>query len=454
MENTTNKGQNRREFIKASTLAGLTASFIMAGCAQEKHSGQGRTNFKVAPIDTVRVGFVGVGHQGSNHMKNLLRIEGVEIKAICDMEEDRVQKIQQWCIDAGKPKPDGYWGDANGYKKMCQRDDIDLVYTATPWELHVPVMVEAMKNGKHAATEVPAAITLDQCWEMVETAEATNKHAVMMENCCYDRMELMTLNMVRQGVLGELLHATCGYMHDLRWHKLSRDYYWHMWRLQHSIKRNGDLYPTHGLGPVAQCMNINRGNQFDYLISESTKTRGLNLYAAEKYGPDDPLAKQKYALGDIVTTMIRTVGGETINITHATNDPRPYSRDYMVQGTKGLVRKYPEQLAYYEGMSEGEKWQEFEKLREQFEHPLWKDMEEMSKGAGHGGMDFIEDFRLIQALRKGTPMDMDVYDAAAWSAVSPLSEQSIAQNGRPVKFPDFTRGKWKTNPPLGIVRLA
>jgi len=447
---------NRRDFLKVGAIAGLgaaAAGLSMTSCSKPHATGEARSQFKVPPIDPVRIGYVGVGHQGSNHIKNLLKIEGVEIKAVCDLVEEKVARVQQWCVEAGKPKPDAYTKGKYDYKRMCERDDIDLVYTATPWEWHVPICVEAMKTGKHAATEVPAAVTLDECWELVETAEATNRHMIMMENCTYDRTELMVLNMVRKGLLGELLHATCGYLHDLRHHKLARDFYEGMWRLQHSIKRNGDLYPTHGLGPVAQCMNINRGNQFDYIVSMATKSRGLNLWAAEHYGPDDPLAKQKYALGDVVTSMIRTVNGETIVITHDTNTPRPYSRDYMVQGTKGLVRKYPEQLIHIEGKSPQHHWEKLEEYREEFEHPLWKAMQEMSKGAGHGGMDFIEDYRLIQALRTGSPLDMDVYDAAAWSAVSALSEQSIAQNGKPIKFPDFTRGKWKTNPPLGIVTI-
>ena len=455
MEQKNHDGFNRRDFLRTSAIAGLgaaAAGLAVTGCGPKYGKGEARSSqFKVDPIEVVRVGYVGVGHQGSSHIKNLLRIEGVEIVAVCDLVEEKVKRIQDWVVQAGKPKPDGYFKGEYDYKRMCERDDIDLVYTATPWEWHVPICVEAMKTGKHAATEVPAAVTLEECWELVETAEATGKHMVMMENCNYDRTELMILNMVRHGLLGELLHARCGYKHDLRRNKILRGNYENDWRIKHSIKRNGDLYPTHGLGPVAQDMNINRGNQFDFLVSMATKSMGLHLYALEMYGPDDPLAKIKYALGDVVTTMIRTVNGQTIIVTHDTNTPRPYSRDILVQGTKGLVRKYPEEKIYIEGKSPAHHWEDLEKYREEWEHPLWKEMADISKGAGHGGMDFIEDYRLIKALRTGSPMDMDVYDAAALSAVSALSEKSIANKSKAIDFPDFTRGKWKTNPPLGIV---
>lgn len=447
-------GQNRRDFLKAATLAGVTATMACSAGSGKKNLGEARSSlYKTDPMETVRVAYVGVGNQGTSHVRNLTKIEGAEIVAICDIVEDKVKRSQKICVDAGLPKPDGYFKDKNDFRRMCERDDIDLVYTATPWNWHVPVCVEAMKTGKHAATEVPAAVTLEECWELVEVAEQTGKHMVQMENCCYDRTELLILNMVRNGLFGELLHARCGYLHDLRGLKLSQTAYEEMWRLAHSVTRDGDLYPTHGLGPIAQCMNINRGNQFDYLVSMSSSARGLELFAKEKYGPDHKLATQKYALGDVVSTLIRTVKGQTILVTHDTNSPRPYSRDILVQGTNGIVRKYPEQKIHIEGISEGHGWEELAAYFEKWEHPLWSAMQDKSKGAGHGGMDYIEDYRLIQCIRNGEPMDMDVYDAASWSAVSAISEQSIAANGRPIDFPDFTRGKWKTNPELGIIEI-
>ncbi len=447
-------GQNRRAFLKAATLAGVTATLACTASSENKNIGEARSSlYKTEPMETVRVAYVGVGSQGTSHVRNLTKIEGAEIVAICDIVEDKVKRSQNICVEAGLPKPEGYFKDENDFRRMCERDDIDLVYTATPWNWHVPVCVEAMKTGKHAATEVPAAVTLEECWELVEVAEQTGKHMVQMENCCYDRTELLILNMARNGLFGELLHARCGYLHDLRGLKLSETSYEKMWRLAHSVTRDGDLYPTHGLGPIAQCMNINRGNQFDYLVSMSSNARGLELFAKEKYGADHKFATQKYALGDVVSTLIKTVQGQTILVSHDTNSPRPYSRDVLVQGTKGIVRKYPEQKIHIEGISEGHGWEELVSYFEKWEHPLWAAMQEKSKGAGHGGMDFIEDYRLIQNIRNGEPMDMDVYDAATWSAVSAISEQSIAANGRPIDFPDFTRGKWKTNPELGIIEL-
>jgi len=402
-------------------------------------------------LETVRIGYVGVGSQGTSHVRNLLRVPGAELKAICDVREDYALRAAKLIEEAGQPRPSLYTRGAQDFKRMCAEEELDLVYTATPWRWHAPILLEAMNTGKHGATEVPAAVTVEECWQLVETAEKTGLHCVMMENCCYDRVELMVLNMVRKGLLGELLHARCGYLHDLRLLKLDPKQYHEMWRLKHSIERDGDLYPTHGLGPVAQCMNINRGNQFDYLVSMSSKSRGLNLFAGEHYGPDSEYAKTDFALGDVVTTMVRTQGGETILITHDTNSPRAYSRDFLVQGTAGIVQKYPTAKIYIEGRGEPHQWQELDLFREEFEHPLWRSMEEKSRGAGHGGMDYIEDYRLIECLRTGQPTDMDVYDAAAWSAISGLSEASIAGGGKPVDCPDFTRGKWKTREPLGIV---
>jgi len=389
---------------------------------------------------------------GSAHVGNLLNIEGVQLCAICDIVEAKVARVQKLVEDAGQPRPKGYSRGTLDFKRMCAEEELDLVYTATPWEWHTPVCVAAMQNGKHAATEVPAAVTLEECWELVETAEKQHRHCVMMENCCYDRTEMLILNMVRQGVLGELIHAECGYLHDLRRHKLT-NVYEGQWRLKHSIERNGDLYPTHGIGPVAQCMNINRGNQFETLVSMSSKSRGLQLYASDQFGADSPLARQEYALGDVVITLIRTVNGETIVITHDTDSPRPYSRNILVQGTKGIIRKYPEELIHIQGRSAGHDWEPLDAYREQYDHPIWKALADKSRGFGHGGMDYIEDYRLVQSLREGTPTDMDVYDAAAWSAISALSERSIARRSRSLDFPDFTRGAWKDREPLGIISI-
>ena len=438
---------DRRAFLDTAA-AGLAAT--AAACAGQPAPAA------VAPaparLDTIRMGFVGVGHQGSAHVENFLRIEGVEIRAICDINPAKASAAQQLLTAAGKPAARLYTNGPRDFERLCGEEELDLVFTATPWELHAPVCLAAMEHGKHAATEVPMAPTLEECWRLVEAAERTRRHCVMMENCTYDRTEMMILHMVRRGLLGELLHAECGYLHDLRELKLT-DFYEGRWRIAHSIRRNGDLYPTHGLGPVAQWLDVNRGNQFEYVVSVGSAARGLAGWAAEHIGPASAEARQGYALSDVVTTIIRTRREQTIVITHDTNLPRPYSRNIVLQGTKGVVRKYPEQRIHIEGRSRAHQWEDLAGYRDEFEHPVWRALEERSRGAGHGGMDYIEDYRLIQCLRAGEPTDMDVYDGAAWSAVSGLSERSIAGRGRPVDFPDFTRGAWRTREPLGIVTV-
>jgi predicted dehydrogenase len=451
------KRLNRRDFLKQSSAAGLgvaLGSMAMGGCAGVKQP-QLKTkpveHLVTPPIDTVRVGYVGIGNQGSGHLRNLLRIEGVEMKAVCDIREERINWAQKECAKAGKPKPTGYSNGPEDFKRMCDTEDLDLVYNATPWEWHVPISIKAMETGSHAATEIPGAITLEECWETVETAEKYQKHYCTMENCNYDRTELMLFNMVRQGLFGELLHAECGYLHDLRGWKFGKAYFPHDWRLKHSIRRNADLYPTHGLGPVAQWMNITRGNTFEYLVSMSSPSLGLKREAVKRYGKEHPLARTDYALGDVVSTLIKTSKGQTILVTHDTNSPRPYSRKILIQGTKGLARKYPEQKIFIEGTSRRHSWKDLSEYNEKYKHPLLTSLEEKAEGAGHGGMDFIEDYRLIQCLREGKPTDSDVYDGAAISSVVALSEKSIASKSTSIECPDFTRGKWKTRKPLGIV---
>ncbi len=444
---------NRRELFARAARGGAGAvlgGMALSGCAAGRSTRPAQTNLRHNPLKKVRIGFVGVGGMGSAHVRNLLKIEGAEIRAVCDIVKTKVERVQDWCVKAGRPRPEGYWRGEYDFKRLCEREDLDLVYTATPWRWHVPVCLAALEAGKHAVTEVPAATTLADCWKLVEASERTGLYCIMMENCCYDRFEMMTLNLVRKGLLGELLHGEGGYLHDLRALKFSKRGEG-LWRLAHSIRRNADLYPTHGLGPVAWCMDINRGNKFDYLVSVATKSRGLNIMAARKFGPGSPRARRKYALGDIITTTIETARGETIVITHETDCPRPYSRNFLVQGTKGLARKYPDPKVYIEGRSPHDQWEDGEKYIREFDHPVWKTLEKRTRGAaGHGGMDYIEDYRLIQALLEGGQPDLDVYDAAAWSAVTELSERSIAGGSVPVKFPDFTRGAWKQKRPLGV----
>jgi len=443
---------DRRGFLMASTAGAAAALATLRGRTVEAQTGPpgALIELSVPKIDPVRIGYVGVGGMGSSHVRNLLRIPGVELRAICDIVPEKVERIQKQVVAAGQPLPEGYSNGPLDFKRLCDRSDLDLVYNATPWEWHVPICLAAMEAGKHAATEVPAATTLEECWQLVETAERTKKHCIMMENCCYDRPEMLCLNLAKKGLLGEILHAEAGYCHDLRAIKFSNEGEG-LWRLAHSIARNANLYPTHGLGPVAQCLDINRGDRFDYLVSVSSPSRGLGQYAAKQFGASDPRATRTYKLGDVNVSLIQTALGKVITLYHDTNLPRPYSRIHHVQGTQGLFEKYPDRV-YIEGRSPNDGWQEPSAYQE-FDHPLWKTEGERAKTAGHGGMDYLEDFRLIWALRNGQPLDMDVYDAASISAVTPLSEQSLARRGQPVAFPDFLKGRWQTARRLHVMEI-
>ena len=442
----------RRDFLRTGATAGLATALGSLGSAGDPVMAAARPmlEFRVPPIDPVRIGFVGVGGMGSAHVQNLLKIAGVEIRAVCDIVPEKVSRIQKWVVEAGQREPEGYSRGPTDFRRLCERGDLDLVFNATPWEWHVPISVAAMEAGKHAATEVPAATTLDECWQLVETAEKTGRHCVMMENCCYDRPEMLCLNLVKQGLLGEILAGEAGYCHDLRALKFSSEGEG-LWRIAHSIGRNANLYPTHGLGPVAQCMDINRGDSFAYLVSMSSPSRGLNLTAARLFGANDARATRRYALGDVNVSLIHTALGKVITLYHDTNTPRPYSRIHHVQGTQGIFEKYPDRV-YIEGRGKNDAWETLDKYAE-FDHPLWTTQADKARGAGHGGMDYIEDYRLIDALRNGRPLDMDVYDAAAWSVVTPLSERSVAQKSRRVDFPDFTRGGWRTPRTLHVMEL-
>jgi predicted dehydrogenase len=441
---------DRRDFLRLSGSA--VAAGALAANRKSAVDAQGAAGPLAAPpMETVRIAYVGIGGQGSGHVDNLLKIPGCRITAVCDIRPERTEWATKAITAAGHPPPTAYTRGPRDFERLCETEDLDLVYNATPWEFHVPIMLAAMKSGKHTATEVPAAMSVEDCWAMVESAETHKKHCVLMENCNYDRAEMMVYNMVRLGLFGEILHAEGGYLHDLRGIKFA-DQGEGLWRRAWAMKLNGNLYPTHGLGPVANCLDINRGDRFDHLVSMSGPSRGLQDWAAAHVPADSPKRKEQYVCGDVNVSLIQTARGKTIVVQHGTNLPRPYSRIHMVQGTKGLFQGYPNRL-YIEGRGGQDQWVDAQSLQGEFDHPLWKEIAEAAKGAGHGGMDFIEDYRLIKNLREGQPTDFNVYDAAAISAVVGLSVQSVGRKSAPVDFPDFTRGRWKTQAPLPIVHM-
>jgi predicted dehydrogenase len=441
-------GLNRRDFLRIGGAAVAAGTFARDTVAQPAPS----TGLYAAPaIEIVRIGMVGVGLQGGSHVENFLKIPGCRITAVCDVRPERTDWATTIITAAGHPAPAAYSRGPRDFERLCETEDLDLVFTATPWEWHVPVMLAAMKNGKHAATEVPAAMTLDDCWALVEAAERHQRHCVMMENCNYDRPEMLVFNIVRQGLFGEIVHAEGAYLHDLRQIKFEKKDEG-LWRRAWARKLDGNPYPTHGLGPVANCLDINRGDRFDYLVSMSGPSRGLQDWAREHFPDGAPERAERYVLGDVNTSLIKTALGKTVMVQHCTNLPRPYSRINLVQGTKGMFQGYPHRL-YIEGRGKPHQWVDMLAVRDEFEHPLWKELEQRAAGAGHGGMDYIEDYRLIKCLLEGVPTDMNVYDAAALSAVVELSVQSNATRARAVDFPDFTRGRWRTNPKLDIVRV-
>jgi len=447
----TNQELSRRRFMGTAAIASAAASLTSRseGAPRPTAGGDSPDFFSAPPIPLVRVGFVGVGLQGTEHVKNLLSLDGVELRAVCDIVPEKAERSQGLAREAGKPQPRTYTRGPRDFERLCAEEDLDLVYTATPWEWHVPVMLAAMKHGKHAATEVPAAQTVEDCWKLVETAEKEKRHCLLMENCCYDQPEMMVLHMLRRGLFGEAMHAEVGYQHDLREIKFeAKDE--GLWRRAHATRLNANLYPTHGLGPAAQAMGINRGDQFDYLVSMASNARGLQDFQREHLPEDDPRRKERYVLGDVNTSMIRTKLGRTIYLVHDTNLPRPYARYNVFQGSKGIYSGFPPRF-YFDGQRPAHRYRPLEEFVEEWDHPLWTADRVKNAKNGHGGMDFLEDLRLMECLQQGLPTDFDVYDAAAWSCMVELTGRSVASRSKAMEVPDFTRGRWRQRPPLGII---
>jgi predicted dehydrogenase len=464
--NPLNQGANRRSFIK--TLGALGAGLAAIGTARtvsaaskdvvHRRSKGARYmgGFAAPKMEIVRWGVIGVGTRGRGHARQLAQIENSEVIAISDLYEDWANRSANLVVKAGKPKPELYFGSPTKYHELLARPDIDAVVIATPWEDHAPMAIAAMEAGKHAFVEVPLALTVKELWAIVDTSERTGKHCMMMENCNYGREELMFLNMCRQGVIGELLHGEAAYIHELRKQMVEVKRGTGSWRTPYYAQPNGgNLYPTHGLGPVAQYMNIARtDDMFERLVSFASPGRGRALYAKANFPADHKWNQMKFECGDISTQIIKTKLGRTIMVQWDETSPRPYTRHDLIQGTKGTLAGYPPRAAI-EGRSSYHEWtegEEFNKLYAEFEHPLYKRMGELAvKMGGHGGMDFIMLARMVECLRNGEPLDQNVYEGAMWSSVRPLSAKSEAEAGAPQLFVDFTRGQWLTTSPLEIV---
>jgi hypothetical protein len=443
------KDISRRSFVKSTAVggAGLLIATDMLGrdlaINAPKSSAATMIGVPFEAKERVRLGIIGVGGRGTSLLGDLLAVEKVEVKAICDLVPEKVTKAQKAVTAAGQPEPTGFSKGERDFENLTKLD-LDIVYVATPWNWHVPMAVSAMKNGKHAAVEVPACSTLEECWELVDTSESTRKHCVILENCCYGATEMMVLGMVRDGVFGEITHGEAAYLHDLRGILTSSEGEG-LWRRVPHMKRDGNLYPTHGLGPVAHYMDIHRGDRFDYMVSVSSREASLSAYVKANFPDGDPKRAEKYICGDMNTSIIKTIKGRTILLQHDVVNPRPYSRLNSISGTKGAFADYPARV-FVDGPKK-EDWETLDAFKEKYEHPLWKTTGELArKMGGHGGMDYVMNYRLMDCLKRGLLPDIDVYDAAAWSCPTPLSEKSVAQSGSSQKFPDFTRGKWNERP--------
>jgi hypothetical protein len=436
----------RRDFLKASAVIAAAAGSPWITAAARRR-------------ERLRVGIVGTGLRGQVHLAGLLARDDVEVAALCDIEQFMLDTALKQVADAGKPKPRTYTGSDEAWRRMFDDRKLDAVIIATPWEWHAPQAIAAMEAGIPVGCEVVAGITLDDHWNVLRAQHRSGTPYMLLENVCYRRDVLATLNMVRQGLFGEVVHLEGGYEHDLRAVKLNsgvpgkpyaggvefgeKGWSESKWRTPHSVRRNGELYPSHGIGPCAMWADIHRGNRFVRINSFASKARGLHDYIVKHGGEQHPNSKVKFSLGDVVTTQIACENGETILLTHDTSLARPYSLGFRVQGTGGIWMDVNKSI-YLEGKSpEPHKWETAQPWLDRYDHPLWKKYAKDAEGAGHGGMDFFVLHAFIEALKAGEPMPIDIYDAVAWSAITPLSEQSIAEGNRTLDFPDFTEGKWR-----------
>ncbi len=446
----------RRKFIKKTSVLG--AGILVTPAISPNLFG----NFESQKLN---VGLIGVGERGNNHLSNLLLRKDVNVTAICDIDANRIEEAKNKMIKAGKKAPKTFGSNDYDYRNLLDLKEVDAVIIATPWLWHTRMTVDAMEAGKYAGVEVSAANTLEECWDLVNTHERTGTHMMILENVNYRRDVMAILNMVRQNVFGELVHFRCGYQHDLREVKFNngkqpygggvefgeKGYSEARWRTEHSVKRNADVYPTHGVGPIAVMADINRGNRFVSMTSSASKGIGLHNHIVKQAGADHPNAKVKFKQGDVITSTIETANGETIIVTHDCNLPRPYSLGFRVQGANGLWEVDGNRI-YIEGKSEPHRWDVADDWLKKYDHPLWKKYGEYAEGSGHGGMDFFVLNSFVESAKLNIAPPLDAYDAAAWSAITPLSEVSIENNGAPQNFPDFTRGLWIKRPPYNWIK--
>jgi len=442
---------SRRKFLQStSILAAGTLTFpslIKAG--------------SINSMSDVRIGFIGTGLRGRNHVNNLLSFQGVHCSAICDIDPDAILKTKDIFRSKDKPMPEVYTGSEYAFLEMLAKEDLDGVIIATNWKWHTPMCLAAMQNGIYTGVEVSGAFSVDECWELVRTHQETETHLFFLENVNYRRDVMAVLNMVRDHVFGELIHLRSGYQHDLRRVKFNdgdgglvfgeEGYGEARWRTKHSIQRNGELYPTHGLGPLNNMLNINRGNRLTTVSSFATKSRGLNQFIVDhpEGGETHPYENIKWKLGDIVTSHITTANGQTIILTHDTNLPRPYSLGFRVQGVKGLTEfDYHTRRVHVEGVSETHKWDGWDTWFRKYDHELWQKYGDVAVGGGHGGMDYFLDRAFVESVKNNAPAVTDVYDAAVMRVITPLSEKSIREGGTPQQIPDFTDGNWMHRKPV------
>ena len=429
----------RRKFMQMG--AASAASLGVMNLAHAEPATTRRTMMDV-PFEkrNPRVAMIGTGGRGTSLLGNLLSADA-QVVALCDIVKAKAEHAASLVVKAGQKTPELYTDGPHHYEALLARNDVDLVLVATPWSWHAEMSIAAMKHGKDVAMEVPGVTSLEDCWRIVRTSEETRKQCLMLENCCYGYNETLVLRMIQGGEFGELLYGEGAYIHDLR-EELFSNAGEGLWRRTEHTLRDGNLYPSHGLGPVANYMGIQRGDSFGHIVSMSSPQRGLDKYRKDHLKPDDPRWKERYLTGDMNTSLIKTAKGHTITVKHAVSTPHPYDRINLIAGTKGLFQDYPPRI-YFDGMNKNEEWGSLDAWK-QYDHPLWKTEGEIAKKVGgHGGMDFIMLYRLLECVRKGLPPDMDVYDAAAWSAIAPLSVTSVSRGSAPVEFPDFTNGKWR-----------